>query len=203
MAKEGYPFVLPIVVAGLVAIYFNSWLAGPILGVGAAVAWFFRMPHRSMPEGAVVISPADGRVVEVSRFESGDGAYVRVGIFMALWNVHVNFAPVSGTVTDCRHVDGRLLPAFRPKVSELNEHVDLVLDWRGRPVRVRQIAGLIARRIVNDCSRGLQLARGDRIGLIRFGSRVDVELPEDRVEITVCVGDRVKALSSVIGKEKA
>jgi phosphatidylserine decarboxylase len=158
-----------------------------LAGAGAAVTAFFRDPNRDVGEG-LVLAPADGIVSEVER--SLDGR-VRVATFMGLQNVHVNRAPIDGVVRDLEHHPGGYRPAFR-KDSKLNERMVWTLETALGEVRMVQIAGLLARRIVPYREPGQRIARGERIGMIRFGSRVDVTLPAG-VEPAVEVGQRVRA----------
>lgn len=200
ITKEGFPFIIPSLIAAVV--FFTLWVPAGIFFflLTAFIIYFFRLPSRVAPDGNVVISPADGKVMEVDHIDFDGQDYVKIGIFMSVFNVHVNFAPVSGKVVRTNHKDGQFLPAQRPKSSELNEHHDLDIEFKGSIVRVRQIAGLIARRIVCYKKTNDELTKGERIGLIRFGSKVDVFLPAKHVTPTVKPGDKVQGKSSIIGK---
>ncbi len=172
------------------------WLPGGILFVGFLLftLWFFRDPERKTPgDPDAMISPADGRIIRADS--------ERISIFMNVFNVHVCRAPMAGRVVEVTHTPGRFLSAFKDAASEQNERasIDLDLDSRERNLRFTLVAGLIARRIVCRVGEGRRLAAGERVGLIRFGSRVDVDLPPG-AESTVGVGDRVVAGESILAR---
>jgi phosphatidylserine decarboxylase len=205
IAPQGYPLIL----AGVVLIFLGMighwpWLT--VLGALAAgfFAYFFRDPERDIPGGPeVIVSPADGKVVRVDELEEPEflqGPARRVAIFMNVFDVHVNRSPVAGVVQEVKHQPGEYKAAFRQDAAVRNEQqaVALAAD-SGRQVLLVQIAGLLARRIIAFVRPGQLLSRGERVGMICFGSRVDLYLPGD-VEIQVKVGDRVKAGSSIIGR---
>jgi phosphatidylserine decarboxylase len=212
IAAPGYPFIA----AGLL-VMFLGWLmistGLTLLGLSAACffTYFFRDPERPVPvDPDVIASPADGKVIRVDRetmpegaedVELFDGAPVqRIAIFMNVFDVHVNRSPLSGTVTGVAHHSGSFLAAFKNEAAAANERHVLAIDGgQGRRALVVQIAGLLARRIINAVKAGDQLARGQRFGMICFGSRVDLYLPAG-ARVTVKVGDRVKAGESVVGK---
>ncbi len=183
-APEGYPFVLVPALAGIVAWVFGyhplAWLCW--IAMLACVA-FFRDPARSSnapPD--VVLAPADGKVLSVGAAPAalaGRGLPQQVSIFMSPANVHVNRAPVSGTVREVRHTPGANFPAFRDKASELNEHSFVLIEGDLGTVAYKQIAGSLARRVVCDLAPGQRIERGSRVGIIKFGSRVDLFLPAD------------------------
>ena len=183
-APEGYPFVLVPAVAGIFAWVFGyhpvAWLCWVAV---LACAAFFRDPARhadAAPE--VVLAPADGKVLKVCAAPAalaGRGLPQQVSIFMSPANVHVNRAPVSGTVLEASHTSGANFPAFRDKASELNEHSFVLIEGEAGSVAYKQIAGSLARRVVCDLSPGQRVERGSRVGLIKFGSRVDLFLPAD------------------------
>lgn len=154
--------------------------------------FFFRDPDRDIPPEGMV-SPADGVVKEIR----DDGMKVRIAVFMNIYNVHVNRAPISGRIVDIRHVFGGYIPAFR-KDSERNERTYISMETPIGRVEVVQIAGALVRRIVTYVRKGDTVKKGQRIGMIRFGSRVDVIMPSERVKVICEVGDRVKAGESVI-----
>ena len=206
IAPEGIPFIAAA--AALAAVLCFVWprsLALTVVGLllTAFVSWFFRNPERTPPPApGAVISPADGKIVY-----SGDcppGIYFRdpgkkVSVFMSVFDVHVNRAPVSGRVAAVRYNKGTYLAANVDKASLENEQNGVVIETTGgRKVAYVQIAGLIARRIVCDLVEGDEVVRGQRVGLIRFGSRVDVYLPADAA-LSVRAGDRVRAGESVVG----
>ncbi len=208
-AREGYvPAAIPAV-AGIAVWAFVSPIAGAILivlAIGALL--FFRDPERT-PEGGegAIISPADGKVVYAGPVDRRDplapDCGLRVSIFMSPLNVHINRMPAAGTVQDIRYNKGKFEAAFNEKAAEVNESsAMLVKTQSGLDLVVIQIAGWLARRIVCKVAPGATLQRGERFGLIMFGSRVDVYLPET-VSITTRVGDRVAAGRSVIGQERS
>lgn len=170
-----------------------------LLAVAAAVAGFFRDPARVAPGGeGLVVSPADGKVVEVD-----DGAHPggrRVSIFLSPLDVHINRAPLDARVADIRYQPGRFLAAYKGKASEENERNAVELtDASGRTVRVVQIAGFLARRIVCYVNPGDSLRKGQRFGMIMFGSRVDLHLPGD-AEIEVAPGQRVRGGETIVAR---
>jgi len=204
VAPDAYlPAALPAGLAALALVLGSIGGAGALAAVAVAVLLFFRDPRRQVPEEpGLVVSPADGRVVAVAPELDADGTAtgrVRVSIFLSLFNVHINRSPVTATVMGVRYHPGGFLPAFDHKASERNEQNRIDLDAAGISIGVVQIAGLIARRIVCRVRPGDRVARGERIGLIKFGSRVDLFLP-GAVKLRVKVGDRVQGASSVIGQ---
>lgn len=202
IAPEGYPFIVAPAVAGVFAWVFGyPWLA-LVMGVAAlACVAFFRDPprHSEAPPGAI-LAPADGRVLSVGSSPSAIstlGFPTQVSIFMSPANVHVNRAPVAGSVREARYVPGSKLPAFRDKASELNEHSFVVIESAHGQIAYKQIAGSVARRVVCDLSPGQQVARGQRVGIIKFSSRVDLFLPS-HVSVSVEPGQVTRAGVSVV-----
>jgi phosphatidylserine decarboxylase len=205
IAVQGYPLIL----AGVVLILLGwmggwSWITG--LGVLAAgfFTYFFRDPEREIPmEPGVIVSPADGKVVRVDEVEENEflqGEARYVAIFMNVFDVHVNRSPVAAVVREMRHRAGEYKAASHQDAPSRNEQEAILLENAGgRRVLVVQIAGLLARRIIPWVKPGQSLARGERLGMICFGSRVDIYLPGDSV-VEVKTGDRVKAGSSIIGR---
>ncbi len=193
LARGASPWLLPTVATAAVSLAkarrSGRWaaVAVPATALTAGMLWFFRDPEREIAEGRV-ISPADGVVQSVMPWKDGR---TRVAIFMSPLNVHVNRAPLAGTITSVEHVPGGFVPAFN-KESEHNERVVWHFDTEIGDVEVVQIAGAVARRIVPYVPRGCKVEQGDRIGLIRFGSRVDVYLPEG-IEPAVEVGQTTTA----------
>ena len=205
LAREGYPF-MALALAVAVAVYWATRSA-PLglffLGLFAFVVAFFRDPEREIPEDpSSIVSPADGRVIGVRRVldHRFTGAEtLRISIFMSLFNVHVNRVPASGRVRRIVYNPGRFFSANREKASLENEQNAVVATGPGGQVYVfNQIAGLVARRIVCRLAEGMEVSRGARFGLIRFGSRLDVYLPPS-ARVVVNVGDRVRAGSSILG----
>ena len=205
IAAQGYPFILAGVVLILLGVM-GGWPWITVLGLLSAgfFAYFFRDPEREIPgEPGAIISPADGLVVQVDEVQESEFLKAparRVAIFMNVFDVHVNRSPVAGMVTSMRHRAGEYKAASRQDAASRNEQQALVLESDGgRRILVVQIAGLLARRIIPFVKPGQQLARGERLGMICFGSRVDLYLPSE-AEILVKVGDRVKAGSNVVAK---
>ena len=207
-AREGYPFMLGAAfssalawVAVAVAGRWTIVLASLLTVLTAFVFYFFRDPERQLPspEG-VVISPGDGKIIdirEVDELSFVKGACRRITIFLSVFNVHVQRAPVSGDVAHREYRPGEYAVAWHPKASERNEQSSLGLIAQGHRVLVRQIAGLIARRIVTYPEPGEHVERGERIGLIRFGSRVDLFIPL-AWSLDCAVGDKVAGGSTVL-----
>ena len=174
------------------------WLAAIPVLLAAFFLWFFRDPSRSVPQGAgLVVSPADGKVEEAEWIETTGGSRVRVTIFLNVFDVHVNRVPISGTVSVVEYREGQFLNAMKAESAIHNEQTLITIDSGEYSVSFKQIAGLLARRIVCRLKAGDQVQRGQRMGLIKFGSRVDVLLPA-AVELRVKAGDRVKGGSSVL-----
>lgn len=201
MVKEGYFFGLPLLVLGGAAFLLHWYVTAAVLVFLALFVFsFFRDPDRVIPaEPGTVVSPADGRVVVVTEEENAGRPGQRVSIFLAIWNVHVNRAPASGTIAKMDYRPGKFLAAMRERASFENEQNVFTLSTESGEMVFKQIAGLIARRVVSWKKAGEQVMRGERIGLVRFGSRVDVWLPKG-AEILVKVGENVKGGSSVIAR---
>jgi phosphatidylserine decarboxylase len=210
-ARGGGPTILVITALLAAVISLRAKLPRPIgnlllllvLPLWGLVLVFFRDPERLTPAGEeLVLSPADGRVVAIEHVNEPlfiQGPAVRVSIFMSIWDVHVNRSPVSGQVKLVRHVPGQFLQAFRPEASDINEHILLGIQARDQRVLVKQIAGILARRCVNYAVVGERLERGQRFGLIRFSSRVDLFLPPD-VQLLVQIDDSVRGGSSILAQ---
>lgn len=212
MAPEGWPFIALgwglVALGAYASIRWNAWWWGPEIMLLALAVWllvFFRDPERNGPRGdRLVVAPADGRIVSV--VETDEPAYVggralRLSIFMSVFDVHVNRYPVSGVVAYRQYNAGKFLHAAADKASLDNEQSSIGVDATNGAVLVRQIAGLIARRIVTDARVGDRATQGARLGMIRFGSRVDVYLPlRARPAARVQVGDRVLAGATVLAE---
>lgn len=205
IAIEGYPFIGTF---AFLTLLFAIWEWGFLSFVGLILTlfslYFFRNPERHPPEGEhLVVAPADGKIVfagkvEENRFSGGEEAF-KVSIFMNVFNVHVNRAPVTGEVVERYYSPGQFLNASLDKASDLNEQAGLLIEMSdGRRIPCIQIAGLVARRIVSYPDIGDRVERGKRYGLIRFGSRVDVYLPAD-TNIRVRLGDKTVAGETILG----
>jgi phosphatidylserine decarboxylase len=199
--RAGYPFIAGALVpaAGLAAARRYGWSAGFAL-LGGFLTYFFRDPERTIPGDAnLVVSPADGRVMIAGPSDerwAPPGAWQQVTIFLSPMDVHINRSPVSGRVTRIDYRPGRFLPAYDEAAND-NELNEVWVDHHGRTVVFRQVVGILARRIVCRIAEGQQLSRGERIGLMKFGSRMDVFLPTD-ARLRVSVGQRVVGGESVL-----
>jgi phosphatidylserine decarboxylase len=205
IAREGFPFIIPLAGATLLAFVVGfKGVSLVLLVVTLFVVWFFRNPQRNTPEKeGLVISPADGRVIRIEETTSDEQpgrTFQKISIFMNVFNVHVNRIPCSGEVRFIRYREGKFLSANLDKASKLNERNAVLLQTSdGLEIMTVQIAGLIARRIVCWLKEGMQVTRGERFGLIRFGSRVEVFLPLGST-LLVRVGEKVRAGETPIGE---
>src|SRR6202453_2278916 len=201
MVKEGYYFGLPPLVLGVAAFVLHWVVVGAILlALALFVFYFFRDPERVIPsEPGALVSPADGRIVVITDEPNNGKPGKRVSIFLAIWNVHVNRSPEAGTITGMEYRPGKFLAAMVARASTENEQNVISLSTATGEMMFKQIAGLIARRVVCWKKSGDVVARGERIGLVRFGSRVDLWVPRD-AEIPVKLGDNVKGGSSVLAR---
>ena len=202
MVRDGYLYSSALIPLGILA----AWLGGlpwavPEWFLAGFVLYFFRDPERTVPAEDVVVSPADGKVVDVRQVDLDGQRTWKISIFLSLFDVHVNRAPVSGTIQGLRYQPGRFRIASRPEASLENEQNTVTIQGDRWTVTFRQIAGLLARRIVFRKKVGDRVERGERVGLIKFGSRVDVFLPRE-IPPLVQVGDRVKGGSSVLAHLK-
>jgi phosphatidylserine decarboxylase len=204
VAVEGLPFIIPVLLVTIIsAVLFPVWVTVICAALMVFVTAFFRNPQRKIPDDPkAVISPADGKVIEIKQINEPDflaARCTRVCVFMNVFNVHVNRIPLGGTVKNIRYFPGKFLVASLDKASELNERNAVLIEGAGGvKVLVVQIAGLVARRIVSYLTVGDSVARGDRFGLIRFGSRLDLYLPLN-AKITVQVGQKVKGGETIMG----
>jgi phosphatidylserine decarboxylase len=201
MVRDGYYYGIALfLVAGLLRFFTGEWVWSivPVL-LALFFLWFFRDPERAIPQGkGLVVSPADGRVTEALRVATPDGESLRLSIFLNVFNVHVNRSPISGTLREVVYRKGLYLNAMNPASAEKNERNRAVVEAdAGYAVAFTQIAGLLARRIVFYPVPRDRLERGQRVGLIKFGSRVDVLLPGN-AELHVKKGDHVKGGSSIL-----
>ncbi len=201
MVADGYKFAAAPLLFGMVALGFHwNWLGGVLLVLGAFVLFFFRDPERTPPsDPELIVSPADGRVMEVVEEARGECPGRRISVFLSIFDVHVNRAPVAGRIAAMEYRKGQFYAAMRGRASEQNEqNVIHVSNERGEIV-FKQIAGWVARRILCWKAVGDSVTRGERVGMIRFGSRVDIWLP-DRVEILVRPGQHVAGGSSILAR---
>jgi phosphatidylserine decarboxylase len=202
MVRDGYFYGLGLLaVAAAVAWLTGGWVwaVAPLL-LAVFFLWFFRDPEREIPEGAgLVVSPADGLVTSVQRVSTPSGEKVKLSVFLSVFDVHVNRSPTAGVISEIRYQKGLFLNAMNPDSADKNEQNFVLVEGDGCEVGFKQIAGLLARRIVFNKRVGERVARGERVGLIKFGSRVDVLLPGD-ASVAVKKGDRVKGGSSVLAR---
>jgi len=203
MVRDGYFYGLALLaVAAILWLSTRHWVwAIPALLLAAFFLWFFRDPSRTIPtERGLVVSPADGKVTEVARISTPEGDRLRLSIFLSVFDVHVNRSPVEGILREVRYRKGEYLNAMNPVCSERNEQNLAVVDCiEGYQVSFVQIAGLLARRIVFNKKPGDYLERGERVGLIKFGSRTDILLP-GHAEPLVKPGDRVRGGTSIVAR---
>jgi phosphatidylserine decarboxylase len=219
LAPEGYPYIFGSLLITVIASVFLiwNWKSGSynftfyllfftscfLFGLTIFMAFFFRDPERKIPEGeGLFVSPADGKVILIKDIYEKD--YLKsdtkeISIFMSPLNVHVNRAPCDGNVSIIKYSPGRFKAAYKDEASIKNENIVMVLDGKEGRVLVRQVAGFLARRAVCKAKVGDVLRRGERYGIIKFGSRLDVYLPKD-VKITVKLGEKVKAGETVIAR---
>ncbi len=215
LAREGYPFAAAgLLLAGAcwIGVYLgwgglplviSAWL---LTGLAIFVLWFFRDPEPALPsDEALVVSPGQGKIVGIEEVDEASfvgGAARKISIFLSVFDVHVQRAPVSGTVRHKVYKPGKYAVAWLEKASDDNEQSSLGITTENGNVLVRQIAGLIARRIITDPSEGDAVVRGRRFGLIRFGSRVDLFLPM-HWELKCAVGDKVRVGATVLARQNA
>jgi len=199
MVRDGYFYALALIAAGVLVGWFAQpvWALGPLL-LAVFFLWFFRDPDRVIPDAAgALVSPADGKVTDVSFLTVGGEKQARISIFLSVLDVHVNRSPIAGIVSEVRYHRGKFLHARSPSSAEQNEQNIVRVEGDGQQVVFKQIAGLLARRIVFHPKVGDRLERGQRVGLIKFGSRVDVQI-DAAASLQVKIGDRVRGGASVL-----
>src|SRR5260221_6350112 len=202
MVRDGiyYALGMAVVAAAIGWLTHSYFLAALPLLLGAFFLWFCRDPERTIPTGdGLVVSPADGKVTEVAATMLNGAPCTRISIFLNVFDVHVNRSPISGVIRSAVYKKGQFGNAMAPSSANDNEQNIVTLEGDGMTVVFKQIAGLLARRIVFNPKPGAKLARGQRVGMIKFGSRTDVIFPQP-AEISVKLGDRVKGGSSVLAK---
>src|SRR5271167_4340792 len=199
MVRDGYFYAIPLIAAGVLVRWLTqpAWAVIPCL-LAFFFLWFFRDPERAIPgDAGAVVSPGDGKVTDVSPVTAGNERLTRISIFLSVFNVHVNRSPITGTIREIRYQRGLYLNAMNEASAEQNEQNIVTVEGEGQSVVFKQIAGLLARRIVFHPKVGDRLERGQRVGLIKFGSRVDI-LFDAGALVQVKVGDRVKGGASVL-----
>jgi phosphatidylserine decarboxylase len=200
--RAGYPFIaVSLALAAVAAYLVATWVAIPFVVLAAFFLFFFRDPERTVSSAAdVVLSPADGRVLVAGPSVAGaapEGEWQQISIFLSPMNVHINRVPVSGRITRVSYTPGKFLPAYAHDAATANERSEIWIDHDGQSIVARQIVGVLARRVVCRVKTGAEVRAGDRYGVMKFGSRMDVFLPMS-AEITVQVGAAVRAAESVI-----
>lgn len=200
MVRDGYLYALPLIAVGLLIAWMgNVALALPAYLLAVFFLWFFRDPERTISsDPSAIVSPADGKVTDISLHMIDGTARMRISIFLNVFNVHVNRSPISGVIRDVAYKKGQYLNAMNPASAEMNEQNSVTVEGEGQRVEFKQIAGLLARRIVFNKKIGDRVARGERVGLIKFGSRVDI-LVDPSTKLQIQVGDHVKGGSTVLG----
>ena len=201
MVKEGYFFGVPPLVVGMLLIALHRPVSGAVLVAFAFFCFsFFRDPERAIPEDpAAIVSPADGRVVVITEEANAGRPGTRISIFLAIWNVHVNRSPAAGVISKVDYRPGKFLAAWDANASAQNEQNIFTLATPNGNIEFKQIAGLVARRVVSWKKAQDVVAKGERIGLVRFGSRVDLWVPAGS-ELLVKVGDTVHGGSSTLAR---
>ena len=201
--------VLAVLVSAVLLLSSSPWVWLPV-ALASLLLWmfilrFFRDPKRKAPDDGLVYSPADGKVVVIEKTNESEyfkNERIQVSVFMSVWNVHINWYPVSGNLAYYRYHPGKYLIARHPKSSVLNERNTLVIKTgSGMEILTRQIAGIVARRIISYAKQGKNVKLGDEMGFIRFGSRVDIFLPAD-AEILVKPGQKVRGLITPLANAK-
>ena len=200
----GVPFIVGALVPAAVALLARQpVIAVPFAALSIFFAFFFRDPARQVPQGRnLVLAPADGRVLVAGPAlaeDRPDGDWTQISIFLSPMDVHVNRSPVAGEVTHVAYQPGRFLPAYDARAASENERNEIWIDHDGEAVVCRQVVGLLARRVVCRVSPGRQLTAGDRIGIMKFGSRMDVFVPT-RARLEVRVGDRVQGGETILAE---
>jgi phosphatidylserine decarboxylase len=202
MVRDGYIYGFSLLAVAIALVWATrgwAWGIAPVL-LAAFFLWFFRDPQRTVPAGAgLIVSPGDGLVTETVAIATPEGPRQRISIFLSVFDVHVNRSPIGGVLTNVRYQKGQYLNAMNPASADRNEQNAVTVRGEGMEVTFKQIAGLLARRIVFQPRPGDKVERGQRVGLIKFGSRVDVVLPAE-AELRVKVGQRVKGGSSVLAE---
>src|SRR5437764_13819750 len=199
MVRDGYYYGCVLLASALLVGWLTkpAWAAIPVF-LAAFFLWFFRDPQRAIPnDPGAVVSPADGKVTDVSTIKVEGRTFKRISIFLNVFDVHVNRSPASGIIRGAHYQSGKFLNAMNPACADCNEQNTVTIEGEGHTIIFKQIAGLLARRIVFTKNIGEKVERGERVGLIKFGSRTDI-LMEASADIQVKVGDRVKGGASIL-----
>lgn len=203
-AKEGYPFILFFSALTILSVVFRiHWLTTIFLILTLFMFYFFRDPERvTVPDKNAFYTPADGKIIVITEAEEDEMLHekaLKISVFMSPLNVHVNRAPCDGVVKEVKHFPGKFLSAFKEEASKANEHITMLLESEHGKIVVKQIAGYVARRAVCRVKPGDTLAQGQRYGIIKFSSRLDIFLPLN-TKVKVKLGDKVKAGETVLGE---
>jgi phosphatidylserine decarboxylase len=201
IVREGIPYVVATALPGLLLLVFGYWpVAIVFILLSFSMAFFFRDPRRSPPpEADVVVAPADGRVTRIRKLTADENQATLVSIFLSPLDVHVNRAPIAGIIKNVSYVPGKFLIATNENASTENEQNELTIEGEQVTVRCKQIAGILARRIVCWKHKGDHVSLGERFGLIKFSSRTDLIMPQ-QVEVVIREGERVKGGTTIIGR---
>jgi len=206
IAVEGFPFFLPPLGIGIFLLLWDLAVPGiTLLVLGVFLAFFFRDPHRVIPQNEnLILSPADGKIVKIApapEEEKNKGRVQMVSIFLSLFDVHINRSPMKGKIVELKYIPGKFLPAFKKEASMVNERNIVEIENGNNTISLHQIAGILARRVVLWKKKGEYVNSGEKLGLIKFSSRVDLFLPEN-VPLRVKEGQRVKGGISILGELK-
>ncbi|MCK5594580.1 phosphatidylserine decarboxylase family protein [bacterium] len=203
IAKEGLPIIVFFLLVTILSVFFHISVSIASLILLGFCVFFFRDPERKIIKGEnIVLAPADGKVVAVQQIQDSrisNEPINRISIFLSVFDVHINRAPIDGEVLFLEYSKGKFLDARNPEASEVNENNFMVLSHNGIKIAIRQVAGKIARRVVCKCKKGDNLKIGERIGMIKFGSRTDLFLPMN-IKISAKIGDIVKAGITIMGE---
>jgi len=203
MVRDGIFYTLALAVTAALLILLSPWLALIPLLLAAFFLWFFRDPERAVPQDpGLIVSPADGKITDISAIEIMGRRVQKISMFLNVFDVHVNRSPIAGVVRAVEYRRGKFCNAMDPNSCELNEQNIVTVEGEGQTVIFKQIAGLLARRIVFTKKIGDTVTRGERIGLIKFGSRVDV-IMDAAVEMKVKIGDHVAGGSTILAINRA
>ena len=202
IAEDGWKFFLIPFILGLLSLFFSKWLFMFFMIISFYCAYFFRNPIRIVPKDEkLIVAPADGKVLKITEEEHKEmGKVKRIIIFLSIFNVHITKAPIDGKITKIEYFPGKFFNALNDKSSEENEHNIITIEGKEITAKVKQIAGIIARRIVNFKKEGDMVQKGKEIGIIRFGSRVELFLPAEKVEVLTKAGDSIKGSETIVAK---
>jgi len=210
IASEGYLFIFPLLIAAIATLY-ASWLLGTGMSLGIIIIiilifclHFFRDPFRKcIADERSIVAPADGKIIRIKEVNDKDigPESILISIFLNVFNVHINRMPITGRFQSVQYRPGKFIAAFDHMASDLNEQTEILIDTKFGSVKMKQIAGLIARRILCYAQKNLHMKKGDRLGFIRFGSRTDLIVPKD-VTLHVGLGQKVTGTETIIGTFK-